>query len=201
MQRPSPTTLESDRVRLEPIGPEHAAGLFEIGQDERTFDYMISGPFLTLPAAEDEIAQMLADQAAGVRVPFAVIDRVGDGAGHGKRERFAGTTSWLDIRPEHGGIEIGSTWYGVPFRRSHVNSDTKRLLLAHAFETLGAHRVQLLTDERNEASRAAILRLGAAFEGILRRHKVYPNGFIRNSAIYAIVADEWPEIRERLDSR
>lgn len=126
-------------------------------------------------------------------VPFAVIDLA--------TGRAVGSTGYMDIRPADKGLEIGNTWLGQTAQGTKINPDMKRLMLAHAFDTLGCHRVQLKTDARNARSRAAILKLGATFEGILRKHMVCFDGYVRDTAMYSITAPEWPAVRERLERR
>ncbi len=133
---------------------------------------------------------MLERQRSASEVTFSVYDKGGD--------ELAGSSSYIDIRAGHGGLEIGFTWYGVKFQRSHVNTATKLALLGHAFDELGANRVQLQTDARNTKSQTAIARLGAVREGLLRKHKVYPNGYVRDSVLFSITAQEWPKVRARL---
>ncbi len=106
----------------------------------------------------------------------------------------------MDIRTSDGGLEIGSTWYGKTFRRTHVNTATKLVLLTHAFDELGAVRVQFKTDARNTRSQRAIERLGAVKEGVLRCHMIYPNGFVRDSVMYSITSDEWSDVHARLET-
>ena len=107
----------------------------------------------------------------------------------------------MDIRPEHRSLEIGSTWIGRAYHGTKINPECKLLLLQHAFENLGCLRVQLKTDERNLQSRAAIEKLGAKFEGTLRKHMVLHDGFVRNSAMYSITDEEWPAVKERCIKR
>ncbi|HRJ48186.1 MAG TPA: GNAT family protein, partial [Opitutaceae bacterium] len=123
---------------------------------------------------------------------FAVIRRA-DG-------RAVGSTSYLDIAPEHRRIEIGWTWLGAEARRTAINTECKYLLLRHAFETLGCGRVQLKTDARNLRSQAAIERIGAKREGVLRRHLVMPDGFVRDTVMFSILAEEWPAVKARLEA-
>ncbi len=123
-------------------------------------------------------------------VPFSIYDNASG--------RLAGSSSYLEIRSEHGGLEIGFTWYGTAFQRTYVNTAAKLALFEQAFERLQANRVQLQTDERNEASQRAIERLGATREGVLRQHKRYPDGYVRNSVMYSVIADEWPALKQRL---
>jgi RimJ/RimL family protein N-acetyltransferase len=126
-------------------------------------------------------------------LPFVVI--------HLESGRVAGATRYLNIVPEHRGLEIGGTWYGVDFQRTAVNTECKYLLAKHAFETLGCIRVQFKTDLRNVRSQVAIERLGAKREGVLRNHMVMPDGTYRDSVFYSILDIEWPGIKERLEEK
>ncbi len=126
-------------------------------------------------------------------VSFSVYDK--------SSGRLAGSSSFLEVRVPHGGLEIGFTWYGVEFQRTHVNTATKLALFQHAFEDLHAHRVQLQTDLRNTRSQAAIARLGAVREGVLRKHKVCRDGYVRDSVMYSVTAEEWPTVRSGLHAR
>ena len=113
--------------------------------------------------------------------------------------RVAGATRFMDIRPEHRGLEIGGTWYGLEFQRTAVNTESKYLLLRHAFEVLGTIRVQLKADFRNERSWRAIERLGAKRDGILRNHYILAGGVKRDSVYYSIIDSEWPDVKARLE--
>ncbi len=114
---------------------------------------------------------------------------------------MAGSTSYLNISVRDQGIEIGWTWLGLKYQRTAVNTEAKLLLMTHAFETLGAQRLQLKTDELNERSRRAIARIGAKFEGILRRSQITRGGRIRNTAMYSVLVDEWPGVKAKLEER
>jgi len=105
----------------------------------------------------------------------------------------------MDIQRRHRGLEIGSTWLGKPWQRTGINTEAKYLLLRHAFEVLGAARVQLKTDLRNTQSQTAIARLGAVREGVLRKHKIVRDGFLRDSVMFSIIDDEWPAVKTRLE--
>jgi RimJ/RimL family protein N-acetyltransferase len=133
-----------------------------------------------------------AEMAAGTRIPFAVR-RQSDGA-------VIGTTSFMTIRPSHRGVEIGATFYRPDARGGLINPQCKRLLLAHAFEA-GALRVELVTDARNLRSQAAIAKLGAVREGVLRRHKVTWTGHVRDTVMFAVTDLDWPAVRDGLDER
>ncbi|MBK7404062.1 MAG: GNAT family N-acetyltransferase [Phycisphaerales bacterium] len=186
-----PLTLEHDAVRLEPLACRHAAELAAAAASPDTFRYFSRAPRELTETGMREFIQFLLGPAE--TVPFCVVD-----AATGAR---VGITTYLDIRPAHKGLEIGWTWYAPASRGSRVNPASKLLLLQHAFDSLGAIRVCLKTDERNAASRAAILKLGASFEGILRRNIIMPDGFQRSTAMYSVMASEWPAVRERLAAR
>lgn len=190
---PQPVVLTGRHVRLDPLQPGHAGGLWAASRDPEIHRYL-TGP---APAGPDDvtatIAAALAAAAAGAQVTFVVI--------HLATGRVAGTTRYLDIRRGDHALEIGHTWLAPEFQRTAVNTEAKYLLLRHAFEVLGAVRVQLKTDERNGRSRRAIERLGARFEGILRNYQTRWDGFVRNTAMYALTDADWPGIRARLEAR
>lgn len=193
MQAPTPVELSSDRVHIEPMTVGHAEALFELGREPAIWAFMANAPFETVDDARRWIEGALEQQAQGSRVCFAINDRVSG--------RLAGTSSYLSIEVAHRGIEIGWTWYGVEFQRTHVNTETKRLLLGHAFDTLGANRVQLQTDRRNERSQNAIARIGGVREGVLRKHKVYDDGYVRDSVFFSILREEWPDVEAKLTAK
>jgi len=185
--------MEGRFVRLEPLSETHVPGLAAIGLDDGIWQYMLYGPM----RGEDDIRRWVTDilkrAAAGTDAPFAVVELASG--------RIAGATRYLDIRPQHRGLEIGGTWYGLEFQRTAVNSECKYLLLKNAFEDLDYIRVQLKTDSRNLRSRAAIERLGAVREGILRNHMILPDGAIRHSVYYSILDSEWPKVKAFLEDR
>jgi N-acetyltransferase len=189
-----PVVLTGQYVRLEPMTEAHVPGLAEIGVDDDDIWRFMPYGFMR---SEDEIRSwvrgVLEHAAAGTDVPFAVI-HLGSG-------RVAGATRYMEIRPEHNGLEIGGTWYGAEFRRTPVNTESKYLLLRHAFETLGCIRVQLKTDSRNERSQKAIERIGAVREGVLRNHMILPDGYYRHSVYYSILDGEWPGVKSRLEEK
>ena len=192
MNPPQAITLLGSRVKLIPMSLDQAEDFLEIGADDEIWTYMSGQPFGGLADARNYLTKQLEAQHSAQRLPFAVIDRASG--------VLAGTTSYLDIRLEHAGLEIGATWYSKRFRRSHVNTEAKLLLLTHAFEDLHVRRVQFLTDARNTRSQGALERIGAVKEGILRSHKVYPDGVVRDSAVYSIVRADWPSTKERIES-
>ena len=176
-------------VRLEPLQPTHAEGLAAAAADGQLW----RSPLTSVPAPGEEaayIAQALRAQAAGERMPFAVLD-----AHSGE---VLGSTSYHDILPEVRRLEIGYTWYRRTSQRTHVNSACKFLLLQHAFETLQAQVAGWRTDILNHASQRAIERLGARKDGIVRGNKLRRDGTIRDTVMYSMTASEWPAARARL---
>lgn len=184
-------SLEGPRVRLVPLDASQAAAFFEIGRDEDIWRYLSGAPFTQLRDAEHWLNRALVATARGNEFGFAVIDKASDA--------LAGTTRYLDIRTTHKGIEIGSTWYSRRFWRTHVNTETKYLLLRHAFEDWNANRVQFVTDARNLRSQQAIERIGAQREGLLRQHKACPDGHVRDSVVYSVVRSDWPRVNRHLE--
>ena len=190
MQKPGGIELANRWVRLRPIRLEEAPAYLEIGRAPEIWRYLTPRPFERVADAERWILAMQDRSQRHGDVTFSVYDL--------ESGRLAGSTSFLEVRPEHAGLEIGFTWYGTDFWRSHVNTATKLALLTHAFEVLGANRVQLQTDLRNQNSQRAIARLGAQREGVLRRHKVYPDGYVRDSVMFSVIVDEWPAVKQGL---
>lgn len=177
-------------VRLEPLTQAHAPDLAIAGNDESIWQYMRYGVVDSEAKMRAFIDYLLAHQAQGTDLPFAVI--------HLATAQAIGMTRYMDIQPENRALEIGGTWYGVGYQRTGVNTECKFLLLRHAFEVLGYNRVQIKTDLRNERSQRAIERIGAVREGVLRDNMVLPDGYIRSSVYYSILAREWPEVKQRL---
>lgn len=186
-----PVTLEGRAVRLEPLGPEHAAPLASLCEDE-IFEFSVQ-VLRTEADLAAYIASALEAAARGTEQPFFICDR-NTGAP-------LGTTRYMTISRNDRNLEIGHTWLGRRAWRSRVNTECKFLLLRHAFEQLRVMRVQLKTDQRNARSRAAIERIGARFEGILRNHMLVRGGIVRDSAYYSILDTEWPEVKARLQER
>ncbi len=192
MKHPAPTTLTGQFIRLEPLGEQHRGDLEAAAAEDP--DALRYGALqLTLMGWESWFAEAAEGVAAGRYVAWATIAL--------DTGRAVGSTRFGDIDVPSERVEIGWTWLAPSRWRSAVNSEAKLLQLTYAFEELGAGRVALKTDGRNERSQAAIERLGGVREGTLRRHLRMPDGFIRDTVYYSILADEWPPIRERLRDR
>ena len=187
-----PVTLEGEHARLEPLEMRHAADLAEAGRDQEIWRYMPRRPLASVEDARDFVRAAHEMAKDGSAVPFAIIEAAGG--------RAVGSTRLFDIRREHRGLEIGWTWLGRAWQRTAANTECKLLLLRHAFEELGALRVQLKTDARNVRSQRAIERIGGVREGVLRAHMVLPDGFVRDTVMYSITAGEWPEVERRLEA-
>ena len=183
--------LAGRHVRLEPLAEAHREPLRIAADDERIWRHTLT--VARGPGFDEWFDEALALHAAGARVPFAVR-RLADDA-------LIGSTSYLDVVLKHRRVEIGSTWYRPDCWATAVNPECKLLLLAHAFDVLGVNRVALVTDRLNERSQAAIARLGAVREGVLRAHMVVQGGRVRDSVVFGITAGEWPAVRERLTTR
>ena len=187
-----PVTLAGRNIRLEPLSEEHVPDLALVGLDENIWRYMLYGQIHTQADMRLWVLEILERQARGTDLAFAVVLQA-DG-------RAVGATRYLDIRPQHRGLEIGGTWYGADYQRTAVNTEAKYLLLRHAFETLGCVRLQFKTDLRNERSQRALSRIGAVQEGILRNHIITPEGYIRDSVYFSIIDREWPAVKARLEA-
>jgi RimJ/RimL family protein N-acetyltransferase len=188
-----PVTLTGQVVRLEMLSEVHVPDLAAVGLDERIWRYMLYGNIDTEEKMRAFVQDMLARRARGTDLPFAVIYLASD--------RAIGCTRYLEIRPQHHGIEIGGTWYSPGYQGTAVNPECKYLLLRHAFETLGCVRVQIKTDVRNVHSQHAIERLGMVKEGVFRNHIITPDGTVRDSVYYSIIDAEWPTVKARLEKR
>jgi len=189
---PRPVILEGKRARLEPLVATHAAALHDAGADPEIWRHLPRGPLRGVEDAKGWIAEAMAAAAQGCEVPFAIV-ALDSG-------QVAGSTRYLEIRPQDRGLEIGWTWIGAAWQRTAVNTECKYLLLRHAFEDLGAVRVQLKTDARNLRSQTALERIGARREGTLRKHMAVRDGFIRDSVFFSVTDDDWPEVKARLEA-
>src|SRR6266446_3707681 len=187
----SSLVLEGMHVRLEPLAKAHLTGLAEVGLEEELWR-CIPTPVRTQEEMATYIETALDEQERGVSLPFAIIDRA--------TGRAIGSTRYGNIDRTHRRVEIGWTWVAREWQRTAMNTETKYLLLKHAFETLGCMRVELKTDSLNERSRAAILRIGAREEGIFRNHMITSSGRIRHTVYFSIIDSEWPAVKARLES-
>jgi RimJ/RimL family protein N-acetyltransferase len=185
-----PVILEGTRVRLEPLRPHHLADLRLVAFDPALWRWTIMGE-QDEPGLERWVETALANGEAGTERPFATIDLASG--------RAIGSSRFLSIVPEHRRLEIGWTWVGIAYQRTGANREAKLLQLTHAFETLGANRVEFKTHSRNERSRNALAGIGATFEGVFRNHMIMPDGSIRHSAYFSITVEEWPAIKARLE--
>ncbi|WNB91151.1 GNAT family protein [Bacillus sp. NEB1478] len=186
-----PPTLSDDRIALVPMDMKHTEGLFKV-QSPSIWDFMISR-YENLEAMENLVESAVRTRENKQALPFAVTLK--------ESGKVIGTTRLYDFNFDFKSCEIGFTWYGADYQRTFVNTTCKLLLLEYCFETLDFNRVQFQTDERNIRSQTAIERLGASKEGILRKHKVLADGYIRNSVIYSIINDEWPKVKENLKQK
>ena len=185
-----PVTLEGPTLRLEPLALEHAPSLWpHVGPE--TFRHTLEMPRdASYEAFEESIRYYL-------EVPDSLLWTIS------LREtgEAVGVTGYLEIRPRHRGLEIGRTWIGASHQGTRVNPESKYLLLRHAFEDLEAVRVQLKTDLNNLRSQRAIEKLGARREGVLRKYQTRSNGYVRDTVVYSILAEEWPAVKAGLEAR
>ena len=186
MIKVDPVTLEFNGVRLEPLAPAHADGLRAAAQDGQLWNIRVTS--VPEPHNVEKYIGTALDMPN--RLAFAVID-IASGA-------VMGTTSYHDIMPEIDRVEIGWTWYAKSRQRSHVNTSCKLLMLSHAFDTLGCAVVGLRTDNFNFASQAAIERLGAKKDGVMRHSSPRRDGTVRDTVLYSIVRGEWSEVKSHL---
>jgi RimJ/RimL family protein N-acetyltransferase len=185
----SPVTLEGQHTRLEPLTLAHQEALIVAADDGELWNSIVT----IVPTREtiaEYIEEALTGQAQGSELPFVIIQKA--------TGRIVGTTRFYCIQPHQRNAAIGYTWVSRSAQRTAVNTEAKLLLLTHAFEHWDCVRIEFITDVLNEQSRAAILRLGARQEGILRKHIIMPNGRIRDSVCFSIIAEEWPEVKARL---
>jgi N-acetyltransferase len=185
-----PVTLAGRHVRLEPVSLAHAPALWQAGAYEEIWRYL---PYLI--RSEDDMRRMieaeLRRQQAGLTVRFVTVAT--------DVEQLVGSTSYLNIDRQHRRVEIGGTWITPAWQRSAINTEAKYLQLRHAFETLGCIRVEFKTDALNSKSRHALARIGAIEEGTFRNHMIMPDGRLRHSVYFSIIADEWPGVKTHLE--
>ncbi len=183
-----PVTLEGPHARLEPLEASHRDGMIEAVKDGELWNLW----YTSIPPPERmdaEIARRLGLQTAGAMLPFTVRDAAG---------KIAGMTSYMNVDAANRRVEIGSTWYAARVQRTPLNTQCKLLLLAHAFDKLDCIAVEFRTHFFNQQSRRGIERLGAKYDGIIRNHQIAPNGTLRDTVVYSIIASEWPTVRAHL---
>ena len=189
MPWPEPVTLSGPHATLRPLEAAHHDGLCAATRDGELWRLW----YTAVPSPEGmaaEVERRLGLRAKGSMLPFTVFDAAG---------QIVGLTTYMNIDAVNKRVEIGSTWYAAGTQRTGLNTQCKRLLLSHAFETLGCIAVEFRTHRLNTQSRRAIERLGAQLDGVLRAHMVVPNGSVRDTAVYSITAAEWPPVKAHLD--
>lgn len=189
MIAPEPKPLEGHGVRLEPLSLDHQEGLQAAAEDGRLWELW----FTSVPdpaGVRAYIETALAGQRSGHMLPWAVREL--------KTGVIAGTTRYHDIVADIDRVEIGYTWYGRRWQKTHVNTACKLLLFGHAFETLGCRVVGLRTDNFNFASQRAIEALGAKRDGVVRHHQARRDGTVRDTVFYSVLASEWPDVKRHL---
>ncbi|HEY7785304.1 MAG TPA: GNAT family protein [Pyrinomonadaceae bacterium] len=188
----TPITLQGKHVRLEPLTFEHEAQLNAAASDGELWNSTV-----TIVPDRDGMRSYIADALTAhnqkTALPFAIIQL--------SKDRVVGSTRFFRIEHEHRRVEIGYTWLAAGAQRTGVNTEAKLLLLTHAFETWSCIRVELFTDFLNQQSRAAILRLGATQEGVLRNHMITPSGRYRDSVCFSIIESEWPDVKVKLQAK
>jgi RimJ/RimL family protein N-acetyltransferase len=180
-------TLEGISIRLVPLTLEHAEEFLDAA-DQQTFEHFLETPDWTVEGIKDLIAKRQSDGF----VMAAVEIETG---------RLVGSSTFFDISKEHRSLEIGHTWISPSLRGTAVNPEMKYLMLRHAFDTWGMNRIQLKCDEQNLRSQAAIAKLGAVREGVLRSHMIVQGGRRRNTVFFSILKEEWPQVSEGLLKR
>ncbi len=185
-----PVTLEGKFIRLEPVNPElHAPSMFE-GMDTQSTDFLSRGESI-------HSVENLRDHLEGIN---RLANRINWAVRHLEKNQIAGRISFSEVKQTDGWLEVGtmltSAFFGGP-----CNPEGKLLLMTRAFEHLGAGRVQFKVDSRNERSQAAMVKLGATREGVLRKYQRRPDGFLRDSVMFSVLADEWPEVKHNLEIR
>lgn len=182
-------TLTNQTASLVPMASEHRDALVEAASDGRLWELWFTGA-PSADTVDTYIEQAFKDKAAGRALPFVVIENAsGD---------VIGATRYCNAEPDHRRVEIGYTWYAQRAQRTAVNTECKQLLLTHAFEQLNAIAVEFRTHWHNEASRRAIARLGAKQDGVLRNHRIEPDGAYRDTVVFSILESEWPTVRKSL---
>jgi len=183
------TELHGDTVSLVPMASEHNEALIEAASDGKLWELWYTG--VPSPASVNEhVAFALSEHEADRALAFVVVENASG--------RIIGSTRYLNAKPEHRRLEVGNTWYSASFQRTRVNTECKLLLLTHAFEQLNAIAVEFRTHWHNHASRAALSRLGAKQDGVLRNHQIGADGICRDTVVFSIIESEWAAARKAL---
>ncbi len=190
---PQPIELSTNKVKLRPLTIDDTEAFYHAGNDPQLWLWVVPNHCLSKESAKRWIQESLDQQQQGNHVPFVIIDQLSG--------ELVGSTRYCSIRKQDRGLEIGFTFIAPSHQRTHVNTHAKFLLLEHAFEALGAVRVEFKTHEKNQKSRNAIQRIGATFEGILRNLRILPDGSLRNTAIFSITEQQWPRIKRTLQNQ
>jgi RimJ/RimL family protein N-acetyltransferase len=187
-----PVTLQGRTVRLEPLSLDHLDDLARVAFEGDLWRWTVIQP-TDKAGLRAWIEAALAGAEAATEQPFATVD-VASG-------RAIGSTRFMSIVPEHRRLEIGWTWIALDHQRTGANREAKLLQMTHAFEVLGANRVEFKTDSLNTKANPGLLGIGATYEGTFRNHMVMPGGRLRHSTYYSVIKDEWPEVKARLEAK
>ncbi|MBT2639536.1 MULTISPECIES: GNAT family protein [unclassified Bacillus (in: firmicutes)] len=185
-------TLEGNTVNLMPMESSQLDGLWGAGQDQSIWEFT-SSKVRNKDEMEKVIEAAMAERKKGTQIPFTVLNK--------KIGKIVGSSRFLDISEPHRSLEIGWTWYSPEYWRTSVNTETKMLMLQYAFEEMGVNRVQFCTDSRNVRSQTAIARLGAQKEGVLRKHRIIADGYVRDTVVFSILKEEWPKVKTGLQEK
>jgi RimJ/RimL family protein N-acetyltransferase len=187
-----PVVLQGRIVRLEPLSLDHLDDLARVAFEGDLWRWTVVQP-ADLHGLRRWIEAALATTANGSEMAFATVDLASG--------RAVGSTRFMSIVPEHKRLEIGWTWVGLAYQRTGANREAKLLQMTHAFDTLGANRVEFKTDSLNEKANPGLLGIGATFEGTFRNHMIMPGGRLRHSNYYSVTVEEWPAVKELLKER
>lgn len=187
--RLAPVTLTGSAVSLIPLTLGHVDALAQVGLEAPLWRWQPS-PIIDVDGMRAYVLAALADQERGLALPFAIVDQASG--------KIIGSTRYMDVALAHRRLEIGATWIAGAHQRTGANTDAKRLLLGHAFETLGVQKVVFKTEVQNDQSRAAIARLGAVEEGVFRKHLIAASGRSRDMVYFSILDTEWPAVKTTL---
>jgi RimJ/RimL family protein N-acetyltransferase len=187
-----PVTLEGRIVRMEPLSEAHLEGLAEVAFDPAIWRWTLARP-TDIDGLRAWLDAAVTNLQAGTELPFATVD-IASG-------KPIGSTRFMSIVPEHRRLEIGWTWVAPSRQRRGANQEAKYLQLRHAFEDLGANRVEFKTDSQNERANPALVSIGATFEGTFRNHMIMPDQRLRHSNYYSVAVEDWPDRKARLEER